>query len=806
MAEARNSTFSTRARVLDEPDEVGRVRRWPDLMRLLFEALMIVAVVALGEFGAHTTSGVETDVHDGVELAPPFLLGAITVLMNIATAVIPIGLAIERLLRRDGRRVADAVIAAFLTCGITILVNVWTTSGDVPEWLVAELTHRLAAGSTTPLHVYIATVVAFLTVIGFHGHRTLRTFTWVCVGIYATAALMSGDTALVGLVVSVLLGRAIAFGWRYARGVVNHRSTGDAVVAGLTQSGVDPSSCRWLGDHGEARRYEMLCADGRRLEITVLDRDRQGIGAIYRLYRRIRLRGPAQRHNLLSVHRAAEHEALMSYALAAAGINTPRLVAVRELSPDVALLAYERVHACVLKQIPKEKFTDALLERVFIVVRDLGRHQIAHRRLALDSILVDEHGQVWLTELRDGEVAADDLQHLLDITGTMAALALKAGPERTVRIAAQVLGEDRVVAALPLLQPVALTGTTRAAIGKSKGLIDHLREQILELRPNAPAGEPVRLERLKIRTVLAVTAGCFAVYLLMLEISSASSQSKRSLWQLIAAASPGWLLVAAGAAALTYVAAAMQLAGFIPERLPRLQNLMVQFSASFIALFAPAAVGGVTLNVRYLQKRGVAAGPAVSAVGASQVVAFVMHIALIAVFSFFAGSGHTHDEASTVVIAILLGIAFLAMTTLSVAPLRHFAKRRLAFFQGSLPRLLQVAQNPRKLALALCGTLGISLFNALCLWTCVHTLGDGKQVSYPTIALMYLTVQAASSISPTPAGIGAIELGLGGALAIAGVEKQSAVVAVLVYRLLTAYLPAALGYAALHHLRRKRVV
>jgi uncharacterized protein (TIRG00374 family) len=794
-------------RIVDEPDEAGRVRRWPDLIRLLFEVLMIVLVVTLGKFGVHTTSGVETDVHNGVELAPSFLLGGITVLMNITTAVIPIGLAVERLLLRDGRRVADAVIAAVLTCGATALLNVWIISAYAPRWLLAELTHRLAAGATTPLHVYIATVVAFLTVIGFNDRPTLRAFTWVCVGIYATAALMSGGSALVGLIVSFLIGRAIAFGWRYTSGVVNNRSTGGAVVAALTRAGVEPVSCRWLGDHGDVRRYEVLCADGRCLEATLLDRDRQGIGAIYRLYRRTRLRGPAQRRNLFSVHRTVEHEALMSYSLADAGINTPKLVAVRELSADAALVAFERVHACALKQIPKEKFTDALLERVFTTVRELGDHQIAHRRLALDSILIDEHGQVWLTELRDGEVAADDLQHLLDIAGTMAALALKAGPERTVRVGARVLGEDLVSAALPLLQPVALTGTTRAALGKSKQLIERLREQISELRPNAPVGEPVRLERLKIRTFLAVTAGCVAVYLLMLEISSADSQSRRSLWQLIDKASPGWLLIAAAAAGLTYVAAAMQLAGFIPERLPKLQNLMVQFSTSFIALFAPAAVGGVTLNVRYLQKRGIAAGPAVSAVGASQVVAFIMHVALIAVFSFFAGSGDTHNEASTLVIAILLAIAVLVMITLAVPPLRRFARRRLAFFEGSLPRLLQVAQSPQKLALALCGTLGISLFNALCLWTCVHTLGDGKQVSYPTIALIYLTVQAVSSISPTPGGIGAIEIGLGGALAaIAGVEKQSAVVAVLVYRLLTAYLPAALGYASLHYLRRKRVV
>src|ERR1700761_1731581 len=91
-------------RVLDDPEEPGRIRRrQPDLMRLVSEILTIVVVVALGKIGVQTTSGVEYDVR-GVELVPPVLLGSITVLMNIATAVIPVGVAVERLARRDRRR------------------------------------------------------------------------------------------------------------------------------------------------------------------------------------------------------------------------------------------------------------------------------------------------------------------------------------------------------------------------------------------------------------------------------------------------------------------------------------------------------------------------------------------------------------------------------------------------------------------------------------------------------------------------------------------------------------------------------
>lgn len=805
-AAARAHGLTAATVVVDEPPEPRRIRRQPDLMRLLFESLMIVVVLLLGRIGVQTTSGLESDIHNGVQLAPGFLLGGITVLTNITTAIIPVGLAIERLARRDGKRVADAVIAAALAYGISALLNVWITSSYAPRWLLTELTRHISSGTTSPLHIYISTLIAFLTVLGFNDRPTLRTFTWVCVGIYAVATLMSGDSALVGLIVTFLLGRAVAFGWRYARGVVNDRPTGQVVVQTLQDVGLAPISCGWQGEHEDVRRYEVRCADGQTLDVTVLDRDRQAVGLIYRIYRRIRLRGPAQRRNLLSLRRTIDQEALISYALRDAGIRTPQLVAVRELSADAALLAYERVHACPLEQVPKERFSDELVERVWQTVAELGYKQIAHRRLALDSILVDERGRVWLSELRNGEIAATDLQQLLDIAETMTALALKVGPERTVRIGAQVLGTDRIAASLPMLQPVVLTRTTRTAVRKSKHLLQRLRNQVQELRPQQTITEPVKLERLSPRTLLTVAVGCFAVYTVMFQLSSASKKGVTLDW-LWHHASWWWLLVAVIASALTYVSAGMQLTGFIPEKLPILHNLLVQVAAGFVSLVAPAAVGGVALNTRYMQKRGIPTGPAVSAVAASQAVGFVIHIALIATFSFIAGQSAGKSDSSTLVIAILLAIAIVIMITMAVPPLRRFAKRRLTpFFEGSLPRLLDVAQSPRKLSIALGGVISLSLFNSLCLWAALHTVDPSNRISYATITVVYLTAQTAGSFVPVPSGVGTVETAMTFALITVGVSSAFAAPAVLIFRLLRTYLPAIPGYVTFTQLQRRGIL
>jgi len=809
-AEEGGASSPTVSAAEGEPPEPRRIRRQPDLIRFLFELLVIAVVVLLGKVGVQTTSGLESDIHSGAQLAPAFLLSGITVLANIVTAVIPVGLAVELLVRRDGRRVADAVIAAALAFSLSSALNIWIRSSYVPSWLVTELTRRIGSGTTVPLHVYIVTLIAFLAVLGFNGRQTLRVFTGLCIGIYAMATLMSGDSALVGLVVTFLLGRAVAFGWRWVAGVVNERPTGQRVLGALREVGLVPVHCVWEGDRDSVRRYEVGCADGRVLDVIVLERDRQAVGGlIYWLYGWIRLRGPAQRRSLFSLRRTVDREALTSYALRDAGINTPSLVAVRILSANAALLAYERVHFVALGELAEEEVTDALLARVWQTVADLGRRQLAHRRLALDSILVDGQGRIWLGELRNGEIAASDLQLLLDIADTMIALALKADPERAVRTGAQILGIDRLAQALPMLQPVVLTRSTRAAVRKSKHLLQHLRQQVQERRPHAPTTETVRIERLSPKTLLAVAAGCFAVYALLFEFSTASRQSGKGIVQLLADASPGWLVVAAFASALTYLSAAMVLIGYVPEKLSWLQSVLVQVAASFVGLVAPAAVGGVALNARYLQKRGIPTGAAVGAVGASQVVNFVIHIALIATFSFVAGQRLGKSDSSQLVIAILLAIALLSMIIMAVAPLRRLAQRRLApSFKDALPRLLDVAQNPLKLATALGGTVSLSLFYTLCLWASVHafTPAGGHNLSYATAAVVFLTAQAAGSFIPVPGGVGSVEFAVVAALKVVGVSPVTAVIATLIYRLLCTYLPILPGYLAFHYLRRKELV
>jgi uncharacterized protein (TIRG00374 family) len=75
-------------------------------------------------------------------------------------------------------------------------------------------------------------------------------------------------------------------------------------------------------------------------------------------------------------------------------------------------------------------------------------------------------------------------------------------------------------------------------------------------------------------------------------------------------------------------------------------------------------------------------------------------------------------------------------------------------------------------------------------------------VPFAKIGFVYLTGSTLGSIIPTPGGIGAVEAALTAGLTASGVPGAVAVSAVLLFRLLTFWLPVPVGWAALHFLER----
>lgn len=775
-----------------EPLLPRRIRRPSDLLRFLATLFALAAVILLALVAQKTLNGLESDVADGTSRVP-FLLSSLAGVLSASAMIgVPVVFAVERVLHRDGLRVAEGLFAAIAAVMLSFVLGEWILKVG-PEDLRLLLTGGRAG--VEPINTLLTPIIAYVTAVRISRRPTWRAALWSAVALNAVALFAGLAATILGIVVSILVGLAVGYATLYGLGSPNTRPPGSAVVSTLRKLGFAPVGARRIDDdHQSSRRYAVDLRDGRRLDVTVLDRDRQVAGVIYRLWRRIRLNSETRRKAIRSLRAELEREALMAYAAQAAGVSTLRLVGTSEIGTEAALLAYEHIPTRALDDIPDEEIDDNLLAQIWEQVLLLQVQRLAHRRLTGDSIHVDGEGRVILTDVRSGEIAAGDLLLRLDIAQLLTYLSLRVGPQRAVDAAAAGAGPGLLADALPLLQQIALTRETRAALSKNKGLLTEIRDRIVELTPKAEA-EEVRLERFRPRTLITIIATAFAAYFLVYYLTTINLN-------MITSADWSWTGVALGAALLSYVAAAFMLIGFVPEKLPLGRTVLVQFAGSFVKLVAPAAVSGVAINTRYLQKRGIPLGQAVASVGASQFGGLVCHISLLLLFAYITGSNtaSSFTPSRTLVIA-LLAVAVLLLIVLSVPRLRRLITTRLrSLFSGVLPRLLDVIQSPRKIIEGFGGTLMLTLFFVVCLDACVRAFGGSINVA--AVAIVFLAGNAIGSAAPTPGGLGAVEFSLTLGLTLAGLPREVAAPAVLLYRLLTFWLPVLPGWASFAYLQR----
>nr|WP_244304215.1 lysylphosphatidylglycerol synthase transmembrane domain-containing protein [Streptomyces lydicus] len=851
----------------DEPLLPARVHRPADLLRLLLGMAGIALVLGLATFAHGTTQGLARDIGTGAKAAPPLLINLAGLTSSVAVLIVPVAFAVERLIKRDGLRIADGVLAAVLAHGVSLATDLWVAEA-APASIRVALTQPLANGSlSAPVHSYLAPVIAYMTAVGMSRRPRWRVAMWAVVLLDVVAVLVGRYSTPFAIITTVLIGWTVAYGTLYAVGSPNVRPTGQNLLAGLRRVGFHPVSALRAEDtagpenneHADrGRRYIVTLEDGPPIDVTVVDREQQAQGFFYRVWRRLSLRGINQRRSLQSLRQALEQEALLAYAAIAAGANAPKLIAASELGPDAVMLVYEHVGGRTFDTLADEEITDALMHSAWRQVQALQSRRIAHRRLVGDALLVDRSGDIVLTELRGGEIAAGDLVLRMDIAQLLATCGLRVGAERAVAAAVEVLGPDAVADSLPMLQPIALSRTTRATLrqlarerskrereavlaasqaakeareardaaaakdrrtlraerhaeknaekraldeaseeAREEDLLAQIRRQVLLIRPTAVI-EPAKLERLSPRILISWIAGAFAVYLLLSQLTNFN------LGDVISEAQWVWVLVAMFFSVVTYIAAAMSLLGFVTEKVSFVKAVVAQVAGDFVKLVAPAAIGGVALNTRFLQRAGVRPGLAVASVGASQLFGLGSHIVLLLAFGYLTGTEHAPQiSPSRTVIAGLLTVAVLVLVVTAVPVLRKFVSTRVrSLFAGVVPRMLDILQRPRKLVTGIGGMLLLTAANVMCLDASIRAFG-GDQLSYASIAVAFLAGNAIGSAAPTPGGVGAVEGALIGALTFAGLPGDTAFPAVLLFRLMVFWLPVLPGWLAFTYLTRK---
>jgi len=784
-----------------------RIRKPIDLLRCVTSGIEIIVLAVAGIAASATTTGVETDI-TGASARLPYAVRVVAPgLALFAILIVPVALAVRQVVRHQVQRLAEAVATGFLAAAAAAVLDAALRRGFAERLYDAIVMARPGASHAAALDPYLAGLVAYATIIGLSGRPGWRNSLWLAVGVYGLVHLAATGTTLLSFLLTLLVGRTIGLAVRYVAGSPSLRPSAAEIAAALNSADRQATEISRLrtnpkrpgpSNQAGSRHYTATTSTGGRLDITVYDRDQQAAGAVYRLYRSLLLRGQVSRGAPLSADRTVERRALLSYAAEDAGAPTPRLRAVVRVGPEATVLAYDHHDGTTLAE-RNPGVTDAELRNIWDAVRVLHEHRVTHRSLTADRILLTGDDRVMLLDPGDGDVAASDLQVRLDVAQLLAELSLYVGPERVADLALEKAGADELVAVVPLLQRVALARSTRAALRRRRDVLPALRQRLLAA---VPGGEvtPVRLERIRFRSLVTLVATVAAAYLLAGELARAS------LGHALRIADVRWGLVALALSAVTYAAATLELSGFVAERLPFTRTLLAQLAGSFVTLVTPAAVGGATLNIRYLQRRKIPAPVAAASVGVSQLVAFVLHILLLVVSIAVAGAANKNPfRPPTWSYFVLAGLVVVAGVVIAVPAGRRLLRARVQpMLVQVLPRLLEVAQQPRKLAEGIGGVLLLSVAYILCLASCVQAFHGSAAIA--SIAVVYLTGSALGSIIPTPGGIGAVEAALTAGLVAAGLHGTEAASAVLLFRLLTFWLPVPFGWAALSYLERQGAI
>jgi uncharacterized membrane protein YbhN (UPF0104 family) len=513
------------------------------------------------------------------------------------------------------------------------------------------------------------------------------------------------------------------------------------------------------------------------------------------MYRAARFRDIGQDRPFRSLRSAVEHEALCALKAHSDGVPTARLAVVAEFPPDAMMMAFDALPRQSLSELEPSRRTPQILGSVWAIVDALQRSHTVHRRLNADALWVEDDGTVVLVGFASASLGVVGTALSTDVAEVLAATAGPLGVQRAVEAAVAGVGPAAVAAALPRLQPLALTPRTRAEI-KAARCLEELRHEVQRVTgaDDVPIAE---LERIKTGTVVTIAVAALALWSLIPQFLGVGS-----LWGELQRANWWWVAAALALSAITYVGAAVALDGSLPERLPLGPNIGVQIATSVGGVAAPG--GGLALTARFLQKRGVDTATAVGAVGVDTIAGVIVHLTLTGLFIALAGSSglQTFDLPSWGTIGLIAaGVALVAATGVAVPWSRSLLTTRvLPATKRSLVNVGEIARQPGKMVELFGGSLAITMGYILALAVAVSAFGAGP--AFTSVALVYLVGAVVSSVAPTPGGIGAVEATLIAGLTSAGMPSTTAVAAVIMFRLATFWIPLLPGWGALVVLQR----
>lgn len=543
-----------------------------------------------------------------------------------------------------------------------------------------------------------------------------------------------------------------------------------------------------------SRNYIATDTHGCAYHLKVLDADRQIMSVLDDLWARLTLRTTI-RQTRRTTEAVAEHMALLAMRAEQIGLETPEFVSLARMESSIVLIEKTNQDP-LLCDVLSEDVSDDDLDTLWDQIRRAHRAGMSHGHMHAKYVKKSDGG-LQITSWHNGSVLSTDSTRQVDLAQTVAMLASIVGVDRAVDSLKRALPATIVATVAPFLQNTILPKPTRDAFSKKE--LQELHDALSEDIPEATNLQSVEFTRFSVKTIVTVIIGVVAIAILL------GSLNFEDLRDALTDANPWWMLAAFLVGLGTYVGAAVALRAYTQERVPFGETLLVQVAASVVTLVAPAGIGPAALNLRFLQKKGVATTPAIATVSITQIAQFLVTVILLIILSLFTGDlGNLSLPSGSIMIAIGV-IALIAFVIFAIKPIRQWLLGRIRpTLQQIWPRLVWLATNPGRI---LAGAGG-AIFQSMAF---VATFGMslqafGYELPLITLAITYLLSNSVGSVVPSPGGIGPVEAALTGGLVIAGIPSSVAFSTAVLYRLFTFWGRVPLGWVALQIAQKRNIV